>query len=126
MATKKQAERAQAIAHLREILRPGDTVLAVVRAVSSSGMTRMIDFYKSTDRGMVYLSPYFATVLDIGRDMRGACRITGCGMDMAFWATYNVGRYLFPDGFKVDGYGRNGDTSGWDEDGGYALHLRIL
>lgn len=126
MATKRQAERARAIAHLREILRPGDTVTAVVRSVSRSGMTRMMDFYKATADGMVYLSPYFATVLGIGRDKRGSCRVTGCGMDMAFWATYNAGRCLFPEGFKVDGRGRNGDTSGWDKDGGYALKSTVL
>jgi len=126
MATKKQTEHAQAVAQLREILRPGDTVTAIIRSVSRSGMSRKIDFYKATAEDMVYLSPYFASVLGIGRDDRGSCRVTGCGMDMAFWATYNVGRYLFPDGFKVDGKGRNGDTSGWDRDGGYALKSRIL
>jgi hypothetical protein len=80
--------------------------------------------------------------------------VSGCGMDMCFNTVYNLGRVLFPDGFgvachcegttekvrpesreeataMVDGLkhkfrGRNGDTSGWDNDGGYALNKRDL
>jgi hypothetical protein len=73
--------------------------------------------------------------------------VSGCGMDMCFHTVYNLGRILFPDGFGEEGElshgrkirpqtreqaakavekgakfrGRNGDTSGWDTDGGYAL-----
>ena len=81
--------------------------------------------------------------------------VGGCGMDMGFHVVYNLGRVLFPDGFPVvercdkcqdrpglDGLGRpcktckgtgqkpargrNGDMSGWDKDGGYALKQRWL
>lgn len=74
----------------------------------------------------------------------------GCGMDMRFAAVYDLGRTLFPDGFGIAGTkeghrvrrpatakaaaqmvrngwvfrGRNGDSSGWDRDGGYALNYR--
>lgn len=80
----------------------------------------------------------------------GGVVMTGCGMDMRFAAVYNLGRVLFPDGFGVVGKtiggkpvrpkdkaqaarmvkagavfrGRNGDVSGWDTDGGYALDYR--
>jgi hypothetical protein len=75
----------------------------------------------------------------------------GCGMDMGFSLVYNLSRSLWPDGFGIEGLegwkgcrpvseaeakaavatgakfrGRNGDTSGWDEDGGYALEHRWL
>ena|ERR1035437_1828097 len=50
----------------------------------------------------------------------------GCGMDMGFHLVYNLGRTLFPEGFKVEGRGRNGDASGWDKDGGYALKQRWI
>lgn len=72
----------------------------------------------------------------------------GCGMDMAFSGVYSLGRALFPDGFGNEGKdptgrkirpltqkkaenarargfvfrGRNGNGSGWDDDGGYALN----
>lgn len=78
-------------------------------------------------------------------------RVGGCGMDMGFHMVYTLSRYLFPDGFgevgekgnkkkrpktKVEAekmvkegwefYGRNGDKSGWDNDGGYALKHKWL
>ena len=45
---------------------------------------------------------------------------------MGFEIVYNLGRKLFHDGFKVEGRGRNGDMSGHDNDGGYALKHRWL
>jgi hypothetical protein len=82
--------------------------------------------------------------------------VGGCGMDMGWHLVYSLSRCLFPDGFGVEGmtadgrkvrpetkehaesmrnhtayaglsfHGRNGDTSGWDNDGGYALKHRWL
>ena len=82
-------------------------------------------------------------------DYRGGVIATGCGMDMRFATVYTLGRALFPDGFGIVGEkdgkrrrpktakaaaqmvrhgwafrGRNGDRSGWDTDGGYALRYR--
>lgn len=79
----------------------------------------------------------------------GGVVMRGCGMDMRFAAVYYLGRVLFPDGFGIigerdgkrkrpatakqaarmvrDGWrfrGRNGDASGWDNDGGYSLDYR--
>jgi len=76
----------------------------------------------------------------------------GCGMDMVFHGVYCLGSALFPDGFGTEGVdpmgrkirpaskakaekaktagfvfrGRNGDGSGWDRDGGYALKHSAL
>ena len=47
-------------------------------------------------------------------------------MDMGFALVYELSRELYPKGFKVAGVGRNGDTSGHDKDGGYALKQRWL
>ncbi|MBA7587602.1 hypothetical protein ES708_29633 [subsurface metagenome] len=82
--------------------------------------------------------------------------VGGCGMDMGFHVVYELSRVLFPDGFGVpcsvcghsktspgdnewhlgmcpvstskgcQKIGRNGDTSGWDGNGGYALKQRWL
>ena len=85
-------------------------------------------------------------------DDRGGVKIGGCGMNMCFAVVYNLGRVLYPDGFGIKGAhpdkpgvsrrpktkagalrmvkagwvfrGRNGDSSGWDRDGGYALEYR--
>lgn len=89
-----------------------------------------------------------------GKGDTAGARIDGCGMDMCFEAVYRLGRKLWPDGFgempadrgggacgvrpetteeaklqRAAGWkfrGRNGDTSGWDTDGGYALKHRTL
>lgn len=83
-------------------------------------------------------------------DKRGGVVMGGYGMNMCFAAVYSLGRALFPDGFGIEGTtsvgkkirpasqkqaarmvalggkfrGRNGDASGWDNDGGYALDYR--
>jgi hypothetical protein len=90
--------------------------------------------------------------LGIRMGKREGLIVGGCGMDMGFQLVYELSSVLFPDGFGVEGtypngsqgrptspaqaagavkigakfYGRNGDTSGWDLDGGYALAQRWL
>lgn len=89
------------------------------------------------------------------RDRRGL-EVGECGMDMCFATVYNLGSALFPDGFGLEGQaelstrilkktpetltewqamtatgfkfarGRNGDTSGWEKSGGYALKASTL
>jgi hypothetical protein len=87
-------------------------------------MSRVIDFRVSLDQS---LSWDMAKALDypLDRDREGL-KVSGCGMDMGFAVVHELGRALFPEGFKVEGVGRNGDTSGWDRDGGYALKHRWI
>lgn len=89
-------------------------------------------------------------------DRDGGLVVGGCGMDMGFHLVYHLGRVLFPGGFgmpvahdpecSASGYrpetaeyaaklkarnatfkhDRNGDASGWDNDGGYALNHRWM
>lgn len=103
-----------------------------------------------------YLSGYIATALGYSRDKWGALKIQGCGMDMVHHVIYSTSRTLFPEGFGVpcskcgiealsadfagrlaagilcgaggehEFRGRNGDRSGWDMDGGYALKAETL
>lgn len=98
-----------------------------------------------------WLSPLIARATGITFDRkRESLKMGGCGMDMGFAIVYDVGRTLYPKGFPVvercdkcldrpgkNGLGapcktctgtgmkpkrgRNGDESGWDTDGGYAL-----
>jgi len=133
--TNTQAQQAEALETLRSILKPGDTVCCIVRSVARSGMSRKIDFYfkPGTDESR-WLTPLMVRigVMDQGyaswsktRECDGA-RIDGCGMDMCFESVYRLGRKLWPEGFAVTGRGRNGDTSGHDNDGGYALKHHTL
>ena len=143
MKTKQEA-----IAQLREWIKPGDTVYTVLRHKSRSGMQRTISVVMDAPmRDRTYL-----VGIALGYsfdDKRNGLRVTGCGMDMGFELVYNLGRVLFPDGFSTAGdsavvpasradaarliaegwtftRGRNGDTSGWDNDGGYALTHRWI
>ena len=88
----------------------------------------------------------------ISESRAGGLTFHGCGMNMGFSGVYNLGRALYPEGFgtigenakgkkvratshahakrlQALGYvfrGRNGDASGWDHDGGYALGYSSL
>lgn len=128
MAKYSKEDVSSAREMLRKFLRPGDTVYTVLRHCSRSGMTRHIDLYKLEKNDRIYLSGYAATVMGDSRSRDGAIVVGGCGMDMGFHLVYNLGRTLFPKGFKLrkGQRGRNGDTSGFDNDGGYALNHRWL
>lgn len=167
MTKAQQSERDEFIAKLRETLKPGDTLHTVVRSVSRTGMSRVIDVYRfyTDDKGTVrkdWLSYWIAKACGFTfQDQRGkpeGIKIGGCGMDMGFHLVYEASRVLFPDGFGVKcdscGFrfataeeakskaakfqqarskghqhafvGRNGDRSGWDNDGGYALNQEWL
>ena len=116
-------KKEEAIKVLRDELRPGDTINTILRHVSRSGMSRSISLFNG-DQDITYFS---ALAMGDKIDQKnGGIKITGSGMDMGFALVYNLGWALFPEGFKVEGIGRNGDDSGWDNDGGYALKHRWL
>lgn len=170
---------AQAILHLRDVLKPGDTVYTVLRHVSRSGMSRNIDLYYMRDDAPQWISAYVGHAIGSPQSRKNWERsqgltVGGCGMDMGFHLVYNLGRVLFRDGFgeacrkchrrastkaeaeilastdirknastnlpyaamcmqatSSDNFhhefrGRNGDRSGWDSDGGYALRHQWL
>ena len=100
-----------------------------------------------------WLSWRIAAISGESWDNKRECiRVGGCGMDVAHALIYNLGRVLWPQGFGTlgigpgghrirpanpemakslvaDGYaftGRNGDVSGWDSDGGYALRAEQI
>ncbi len=94
---------------------------------TGSGMTRRISVLVPSEGGILDVSGFVATALDYRRhDRDGGIIVSGCGMDMGSHLVYCLGRSLYPDGFKVEGVGRNGDTSGRDNDGGYALTHRWI
>lgn len=155
-ADPKLSEKEKAVKELREILSPGDTVYTVLRHVSRSGMTRYIDAFVMRDERPYYLSYLTNEVLGWRRSRKyDGVKVEGCGMDMGFHLVYSLSRSIFPDGFGEkcilcpyrattreelkhcndnldegvtphEFRGRNGDTSGWDNDGGYALKQRWL
>jgi hypothetical protein len=125
----QEAAAQEAIGYLRESLKPGDTVYCILRHVSQSGMSRIIDLVTIKDDKVYHVGYNAARALGLkyDRDKQGV-RISGCGMDMGFALVYDLSYRLFPNGFDLapGERGRNGDTSGHDNDGGYALKHRWL
>ena len=105
MTTKAQtAERAEAIAKLREYLHPGDTVRTILRHVSASGMSRSISLIITVEGEPVDISYLAARAMGDKLDpRRGGIKIGGCGMDMGFALVYGLSRTLFRDGFTCAG-----------------------
>lgn len=127
MTKAQKAEQQEAITKLREWLKPGDTVYTILRHVSRSGMQREISLVIINKGGeILHLNYSVAKALDYRQGKRDGLIVGGCGMDMGLHLVYNLGRVLFPDGFAVEGRGRNGDMSGHDNDGGYALKHQWL
>ena len=85
------------------VLQPGDTVYAIVRHVSQSGMTRDISFFTNS-RGLRAISFEMATLFGKKpreRDGHWVVRTQGAGMDMAFKNVYDLSYTLFKDGYAL-------------------------
>jgi hypothetical protein len=92
----KKAAQVEAIERLREYLSPGDTVYCIIRHVSRSGMSRVIQPIKFTDTGPVYLGYSAANALGWGYDRKHeGVKVNGCGMDMAFHLVDCLSQVLF-------------------------------
>jgi hypothetical protein len=94
--------RDEAIAKLRELLSPGDTVRTISRHTSRSGMSRSISPVVNGEDVSYLVAP--ACGLSFDRK-HGGVRMGGCGMDMGFALVYNLARVLFPDGHGCIGDG---------------------
>lgn len=134
-----------AIARLRELLRPGDTVQTILRHRSRSGMSRSISPVVNGEDVSYLVAP--ACGLSFDRK-HGGVRMGGCGMDVGFALVYDLSRRLWPDGHGCSGERcpsndhNNGDrdytphnhakwsdgvpVAHWHSDGGYALKHRWL
>ena len=151
MTTQTTTEREEAIANLRQWLKPGDTITTVLRHASASGMTRSISLAIPRDGEIMDVSYWAGRALGDKIDQRhGGIKIGGSGMDMGFALVYNLSRVMFADGHGCIGEGcpsndhSNGDRdytshemmkqygaraggvlpSHWHADGGYALRQR--
>jgi hypothetical protein len=129
MTKTSKAEREEAIAKLRQWLKPGQTVYTVLESVSPSGMSRWIRIVllETDDKGMPYATHpnhAVATALGLRQDRKHeGMRIDGCGMDMGFEIVYQLGATLWPDETPKP----HGIRNGWpDRAGGYALKHRWL
>lgn len=143
--------RDEAIAKLRDLLSPGDTVQTILRHRSRSGMSRSISPVVNGEDVSYLVAP--ACGLSFDRK-HGGVRMGGCGMDMGFALVYDLSRALWPEGHGCIGQLPSGgscpsndhsngdrdytphpgcgkpDARGhrdhWHSDGGYALRHRWL
>lgn len=112
MTKKQTADRTEAIATLREWIKPGDTIQTILDHVSSSGMSRAIrvvlPYVKTedvpTDRPLIdFLHPNHAIGVVLGlrhwtRNGRtqDALIMGGCGTDMGFELVHHLSYALYP------------------------------
>jgi hypothetical protein len=121
---KADRNKADALAHLHEILQPGSTVYTQVLHVSRSGMQREVSCHIVLRDGSIGQITH--TVADaIGHRLgkNGGIMMGGCGMDMCFHAVYLLGQAMWPGGTPAPHGMRNGEA---DSTGGYALKQRSL
>jgi hypothetical protein len=112
----------------REFLTVGEPIYGVVRHVSQSGMSRVIDFYVMRENHPVCISGRIAEICELRRHKRyDGLMVYGCGMDMVFSTVYDLGYKLYPHGFTPNaGYSRNGTCQTHEPDGGYAFRHASL
>lgn len=120
---KKMIVNSQTEDRLRTMLPPGSKVYTTLKHRSRSGMMRHISCHVVENGEIKDITWMVANVLEMKQADNGGIKVGGCGMDMGFHLVYSLGRKLYPDGFKLaaNQYGRNGNTSGFDNDGGYSL-----
>lgn len=98
MTKKQQAEQAEAIAALRAMLTPGDTLYTILRHVSRSGMSRRLDVVVVQGGEPRTITGQVAQALGDSAPTRDGLRVDGCGMDVGFHVVYNLARTLWPSG----------------------------
>lgn len=98
-AKGKELEKQQARDSLKNIfnLLPPDqrVIYCVLRSVSKSGMSRVIDFYTIENNRPQYLSGLIRMALGYRMAKNGGLVVGGCGMDMGFHVVYTVASVIY-------------------------------
>ena len=115
LKAEKQERTENALAYLRKILKPGDSVYGIVTHVSRSGMLRHIQLFATTGGGIENITWHAAYAqgdkpFDAGSQW--VIKAGGCGMDMVFNEVYNLSRALFGKTFHCIGKGNGSYQSG--------------
>lgn len=115
MTKAQQADKAEAIARLRDWIKPGDTVYTILEHVSRSGMQREIRVvlptvecrevyhdnaiggYTENVHTVGFLHPNHAIskALGLRQGKRDGLILGGCGMDMGFHLVYELSATLY-------------------------------
>ena len=88
---KKQIEKQEAMAQLKDMLKNGDTIYTSLMQVSASGMYRHIKPILIKNNEPLLLSYFVSKVLDYPyKNKTYAVGVGGCGMDMGFHLVNNL------------------------------------
>lgn len=100
--SRKERESREAIAELRKYMKPGTTVLTILRRVSPSGMSRLIDVHVIVDNEPLHFTWTTAKALGWSYDRRHeALKVQGCGFDAGFDTVYHLSHLLHGDGYAL-------------------------
>lgn len=116
--------KAQTIASLKKIIKPGSKVYTKLESVSASGMNRRISLYvvapaqKGQPASIQNITYSAAVAMGCKVSDKGGISVGGCGMDMGFALVYDLGASIWPKGTPKPHGMRNGEP---DKSGGYAL-----
>lgn len=122
--------------YLRKNLTPGSTVTTVLKHVSKSGMSRVIQCMAIINGEIQDISGLVCGVLDKKYNQKyGGVQVGGCGMDMGFHLVYSLSYRLYPKGYKCIGENcpandhhnkpyPDRDGSMWHTDGGYVINQK--
>jgi hypothetical protein len=102
MAKVTEEQKKEAFKALRKMLKPGDTVYTILRSVSASGMTRILDLYAIKGNVPCYLTGYACNLLGYARTNEGL-KVQGCGSDAGNDVVHSLGYAVYPEGFKCIG-----------------------
>jgi len=76
------------------------TIYSIIRRVSKSGMSRLIDFYVIKDNRPIWITPAVRDLIDYKQDKTtNALKVSGTGMDMCFHVVYSLGSAVHNDGY---------------------------
>lgn len=98
MNKMKLAERHEAIEELKKFLNKNETVYTVLRSVSRTGMSRVMDLFVIRDNQPRRITWQAAKALGWAYSTRPGSeglKVGGCGMDMGFHAVYSLAGTLW-------------------------------
>lgn len=139
---EKKTDRTEAIAELKALLKPGETIYTILKHVSASGMYRAIDVYVFRNNEPRRITWSVGKAIDETYSTKHeALGVNGCGMDMGYHVVYSLSRALWPDGVPCigDKCASNDHSNGdrdytrhsvkhphMHRDGGYSLRHRWM
>jgi len=96
---QKEKEKQEAIAYLRSIIKPSDTIIIFIKSVSASGMSHQMIIIADNK----VISYYVAKACELPYINKGvgSVRVGGCGMDMTFWLADRLSYCLFNENGKI-------------------------